>query len=678
MIRCKRTYLYLAAAVLFSACAEDEPLQVMPSGRAIGFEAGAPGQSRAAERTEPVWESFTLADEDDADNLLYCTAERSDFAPCTRAAAVGDAAEVNRIGLLAYADWFSGLLMDNDLYERSGSGIFHSSAVRYWTDDAEKKVDFYAYAPYAPRGLVLPDSKASTTLAYTVPADAAEQCDLMLAARKGLAGNYNQTVDLSFRHLLAGVKVVFPYLPAGASVQSVSFSGLRSSATLDMSAETPAWTLADQTADFTASPGDGGELTFMMLPQRAANVTLSVTLQTASGTVTHSRTLESLEWQMGKITTYRISVIDFTLDITNVPETQDAHYVICSAEVEAANLPAGRQQWTLTASASDGADVTIAAELNGYQKNGFWTDRILFQADGTTTLEDRGSARGASSLTAEGSRTVYLFLPENTGDEDRTVTLTLEIVGIDGGKSVKTFVQRCPDWSGSFGWEQDESDNPAATWGFLWERKVTYRKHNYYWNWLIYGPMAEDLRTQYNATGYAKVSNTRMFQYTTIAIDYSSLNDLSGRNLSESDGLQNTQELYRFSGGASTGNFEQAIKNLASRGENGVFDVISESGENNMTSAALGYILRKNRYNLVQIEKKDGSDVVVSESPVINVNDIVWYLPARTQFADAPAETPLSGEYWSSTPDGNETAFTNTGSRGRMETWKIRACRQHP
>lgn len=97
-----------------------------------------------------------------------------------------------------------------------------------------------------------------------------------------------------------------------------------------------------------------------------------------------------------------------------------------------------------------------------------------------------------------------------------------------------------------------------------------------------------------------------------------------------------------------------------------------------MESAALGYILKKNKYNLARIEKKDGDDVVISESPVIRTDDIVWYLPAKDQFSNGPTTLPLEGEYWSSTPEGSENAYTNKGSVGRMQKRKIRACRYTP
>ena len=123
--------------------------------------------------------------------------------------------------------------------------------------------------------------------------------------------------------------------------------------------------------------------------------------------------------------------------------------------------------------ASDGADVTMLPQLDEYQRNGFWTDRVLFQANGSTDFVDQGSARGTSTLTGTGTSDVYLFLPENVGEKERTITLVLTLDGDNVSSVEKEFKQLNPD--GDYGWEQIEND-PLATWGFLWNRKITYKK----------------------------------------------------------------------------------------------------------------------------------------------------------------------------------------------------------
>ena len=116
--------------------------------------------------------------------------------------------------------------------------------------------------------------------------------------------------------------------------------------------------------------------------------------------------------------------------------------------------------------------------------------------------------------------------------------------------------------------------------------------------------MINDLVKENQAEGYTSVSETGFLQRTIISIDYSKLNNLNSLNLTDNNGLNNTRVLFEFSGSATTGNLEQDIKNLAQRGSNGVFDITTQSGTNNMESAALGYILKKNRYNILKIEKK--------------------------------------------------------------------------
>jgi len=246
----------------------------------------------------------------------------------------------------------------------------------------------------------------------------------------------------------------------------------------------------------------------------------------------------------------------------------------------------------------------------------------------------------------------------------------MKVAGSDKVVVEKTFIQLHPDWTdGGFGWEQIEND-PEVAWGFLWNRVVTYEGRGSYWVLFYIFDMyfIDQYIARYNASAYV----TRKWLSVETTVDYRKLNNLDDLKLSSVDGLENTVKLYNFGGAATTGAIENALNSLSA------IKIKSSQGDNNMTSAALGYVLKKNKYNLLKIEKKDGSNIQIAESVLIDVDNIKWFLPAKDQLLYPPIQgDPWIGEYWSSTPDENSEdnkIFTSSGSAGRMEVRKIRAC----
>ncbi len=719
----------LAAALLLGACSDEGPLDdaIPASGGAISFgivsgegspraadasgaqSAAAPGMQPAAGLAVQPAGRFVLRSPGTADSLCVRTVV-SDYpepAAGTRAALV--AADNFYTAFHVLAHWkANGTWVDSFFYmdvDVSKSGDVWGTAADdpYYWPGAQHTLKFYAYAP-ADAPFTSKPAKPSDglRLGYTItPADADAQRDLVVAAPAETPGDHNSPQELTFNHICTAVRFV-----TGSDLQPgrftrVELKGVRNSGAYDL--ESGGWTLdATKTGDFTQAFAEGsattdgttaagtaitpaGEATFVMLPQELPEgATLTVYFQDdVTGTERSvSASIAGRVWPEGKQVTYLLSVQPgYTFELTERP-TIDAHHTIHTTTLKVTGVAAGKA-WTVTAD----NNVTIMEQdaMNGFAKLGFWTDRLIDESGA-----DLGSARGeaAFSGTGSGEFPIALFIPENAGDLQRTIQLkikfddyTEEQVAVDP----IDLTQLCPAWtSDGFGWEQIESDNPEAPWGFQWDRMVTYQKKNAWWNALIYAPMIKELVGQYNAGSYTTISRDGIYLWNpdstpgvTITIDYSSLNSLSNVTFDKKDGRQNTANLYDFSGAASTGNLEQAIKDLASRGENGVFNVIEESGTNNMTSAVLGYILRKNKYNLRRIEKTDNNgNTVVSESAVID--EIVWYLPAVDQLRTAPAEapqTPLTGPYWSSNPDGTANAFISDGSLGRMENCKFRACR---
>lgn len=694
--------LYLGAAVLLASCSDGTDLdggRLRPGEYSdkICFIASANGASRSGSAGSRCCTGAFLYDDNRTDSVyLGLTVAEQDDMPASRAAYITEADYSTlrmtcreRLGEgKGYKYYFS-----NTKFSKDAAGTWISDPI-YWWLDRNTHFSFYGYAPADAEGVkyIYDGDTWEPKLDYRVPDDVTRQSDIIYnTLTQEYIASSNEVVPLSMRHALANVSFCTGKGMAAGKITKVTLHNVITHGTLNLTDSR--WSLdASSSGDLSAvidkTMADNIDITtdadktyFMLIPGcNSDETTVEIEFTMADGeTRTLTGTLNQA-WEAGKQYRYTATINpDFTITLDS--DIQDAHYVICKAMVDAANMQPG-QQWELTATASDGADVTMLpeADLNTYQRNGFWIDEIWEQGvndEKPNKTNDR--ARGDHTLTGTGNGHVYIFLPENISNEERTITLTMKVAGGDNIITEKTIAQHCPDWNdNNLGWEVIEED-PLAQWGFLWDRIVKYQKQNIWWNALIYHPIITALVSQYNATNYTSVSAGGILGVggrTTITIDYTKLTNLSSLGLTSDNGWDNTKKLYEFSGAATTGNLEQAIKNLASRGANGVFDIISEKGENNTTSAVLRYILRKNRYKLVRISKEDNGNVVTTESPAIDASDIVWYLPAQDEFLSTPQKTPLNGDYWSSTPDGNDNAFTSSGSAGRLDWRKIRACRK--
>lgn len=642
----------------------------------------------------------------------------------TRAAPITTDGFYDRFHVLAYwkkdGNAASTFYMDDDVTAQS-SGVWSAeNGVHLWPGEGNT-LQFRAFAP-VDAGLSAPDTPENTLLKYTVPASAAEQRDVVVATTAELNGGYNAPVPLTFKHICAAVRFV-----AGSDIQvgtilGITIKGVKDSGTYDMEAEE--WTLGSSTADVslslnkvtTADTAEGDDLTgtdntLMMLPQAlddGAVVEVRFMPEGATRERVLTASVAGAEWPMGKTVTYRLSITpEYGLEFVSEPAVQDAHYAICKTLIRTTGIPDGTS-WTLEATGVDGVSVQLAGDVNDFAKQGFWTDRII--SNGTLTDE---SARGSSILTSTGNvtDTVYVFIPENTGTEDRTVTLTLNVSGGDSSTAaVQNITQRCPAWTsdGAFGWEQTDDDT-AGEYGFSWNRLVSYQ---YVYSTTMFGSttyqsyceQVVDENKTWTSAGFASV---RLFRYTLAAYRYCITLDYSQLNLtaatSETDGLENTRTLYEQSGTAATSAFETVLANIM-KTESGkesepAFRMMTESdlysgsvdtygpkGENVISSNALSQILKKNKYNLAKTVTQQGSTVYTSYAPAIEKDDIVWFLPAEGQFGNLPDAAlypncdAVDTDCWSSTAVGNSThAMLGSGvEEERMNAHKVRACRIKP
>lgn len=695
-------------------------------------ETGTSRTTRAAGGAEErTTGNFVLRGEGTADTLCmraYVTdgiegAAFGEKGAATRAAQVTAMETYGSFRVLAYWKKNDELVTSTFFMDETvnySNNVWSTEKPHYWPGSGHK-LSFYAWAPASITG---PDSPESYLLEYEVPEHVndvvdeqgnvvAGQKDVVVAVENDMAGNSYTTVQLKFDHICTAVRFVVGSEMQAGTIKSVTLKNIKYKGTYDMSAGS--WSNEDEIKDFsqelekTTAAGneagtaitDEGNGYFMMLPQELddkAEVEVTFTDAVTGNERTLSASISGQEWQKGTTVTYKLSIKpDYTVTFEPESENVDAHYVIFKTTMKVESID---KDWKLKVSADDGADVSIQFEedVNQYAKAGFWTDKVV--KNDVVTDE---SARGSSTLDGSSSSewTVYVFAPENPKDKDRIITLSLEVEG--NSVAEQTVTQKCPAWvdDQEYGWEQID-DNEKGEYGFNWNR-ITY----YTFTYDIKKPIGicsyteEEARTwinsiinQFNASSYVTIEK---YTYTVIIgnherlyikIDYSLLNNLSNAE-SLNDGLANTKALSLMAGSAVTGAFENALlsiektidgdtgkafrtKDSSAKSDQNIPDA---TGENTLTSGILNYILKKNKYNLLQIE----DDNNIGYSVIINEEDIVWYLPAYQQFISLP-EGMISSNYWSSTANSNssESYLGNANLSNRNAPYSVRAMRNKP
>lgn len=354
----------------------------------------------------------------------------------------------------------------------------------------------------------------------------------------------------------------------------------------------------------------------------------------------------------------------FQLAFTSEPAIQDAHYVIYPIHIQARNVPG--DSWTVT---SDNQDVTLRTELTTLTRRGFWIE------------EDKGETSITSE--AEGDDiTIYAFLAENAGEENRNITLTLKPTnGSDIQDRTFTFSQLCPSWNGNLGCERIEEYDEGFSgypWGFMWDKNLKIEYH-------LGGILGDDFFFKALVFGYLRLFNNDSwvqdngvlegFLDYTITFDFSKISPLEDVALDEDSGLTNTWEIYNFEGLNDASSFMQMLEERGFEPEPQL--------PSNPTYFAARACAMKNRFHK-EISSQDGQSV---EMAVLHKDDLVWYLPAQNEASDMQDDgtyTSLSGYYWTSTAiNDNQNAYkytvgSSTSSELRSNSLKVRAVRQKP
>lgn len=559
--------------------------------------------------------------------------------------------------------------MDEDA--ANNGSVWSTDQIYYWPG-ADHSFQFYAWAPTDADKLTTPSTPQSKELSYTVPANAAEQKDIVVATTTEIRGDNNNAVPLTFKHICTAVRFAVGSQMQPGQIKSVALKGVKNAGTYNMA--NGAWTLGDATADFsqtldketTGNEGNGDEITsaegtFMMLPQiLPADAMIKVVFTNASGVDrTLTASIGDTQWTMGTTVTYKLSITpEYELEFVSQPQVQDAHYVIYPITIKSDDkLPAGG--WTLTSNDQDNVTFVESGKFDGGNDvqalvdAGYWLDGY----NGTSTL----------TSTTAGEVQVYVFLTENATEADRNITLSLKPAA-QGNYEAKefSFTQYCPAWNNGIGVERiQDGDYP---WGFSWDSnmKITYNLGR------GLGPILASLYIKI-FVNYSYVTSNwgGLFTDFKVTIDFSKVGTLTTAT-DLNDGNKNTWELYSFNGLNDASAFMAQIESWGGEPD--------KTLPANPSEFAARACAMKNKYSVQTETDITGNTVYL---PVLDQANMVWYLPAQNEAANM--NDNLSGDYWTSTAitDPGTTAYKytaggSTSSENRNSAIHVRAVRQKP
>lgn len=523
--------------------------------------------------------------------------------------------------------------MNTDVTDK-GNNLWSSDRTYIWPGKAHT-LTFYAWAP-ADAGITSPSSPESTTLEYTVPTTVTDQKDVVVATTEEIAGNANTTQPLAFRHICTAVKFKVGDQMQAGTIKKITISGVHNSGAYDMASDS--WQFGSNTTAFSieqdiemtgnesGSMITDGENTFMMLPQElpaGAKVEIIFHDSQAGTDRTFSASIGGMTWPQGKTVTYTLSITpEYELEFISEPELQDAHYIIYPIHIKANDVPGG---WTITSSDPD--NVTLRTDLTILTRRGFWIE------------EDKGTA--SVSSTAQGDDiTIYAFLTENAGEENRTVTLEMRPTNLpDAAPQTFTIEQLCPSWNGNLGCERIEEYDEGFTgypWGFKWDKDlIIYYDFGWLFDNLGYKAITFFYLTFFQNNPWV-TQDISIFHYG-VRFNFGQMG-APNVALDSNNGRGNTLDLYNYNG------LNEASSMMEMFEEWGITP--DTELPTNPTIFAARTCALKNKFNK-EVTTYEGETV---ERAVLYPENLKWYLPAQNQAPQMKdANYPLSGEYWTST-----------------------------
>ena len=517
------------------------------------------------------------------------------------------------------------------------------------------------------------------------------------------------------------------------------------------SMEVPA--LAPKGTEITGNENKSMLLVMPQIPGENAKITVNYTeLLTGKTTDSNPASIAAKvvdgvtvgAWEAGKTTVYSLNIgTTFDVEIPD-PSNQDAHYILLDMPYKLNAYSEYIQSVTATAewiednsqSSKNGISLKDTLDLTPTQHQGYWTDQDwkliysvdedgnIFDENGNESIDSEGNpkipdpvlvnnnTRGGNKLPLNGLKgTIMLFIEENNGIKPRTGKLTLTATFKDNNIAPmvigeQEFIQYCPSWNGtdagSLGVERIE-DGEKHPFGFNYDRTVTYKNSgltaigHLLYGWVATWYVSESDFIKFDRQEREGFLIGKYSYIANIILDYSSLNEVESV-ADDSEGFENTNSLYEFTGGASFEDTEKSLNDLW--GFNDGVSNESKLPEDYAAYVALSCNRMRQLYKKItpigQGEPTESTTAILHEENGKNI--IEWYLPSTTEAqtlveTSAGGEnqpTPLNGEYWSSNAGSDEDlkahSYTYTNNKygsinttkDRMEKLKVRAVRKKP
>lgn len=645
-LRTIASFCLCAMLALLTSCAADiftdgPDEQIAPT-RTVAFTVG---DASGATRGVPV------------DNILQLKKFRAD-------------AYLHREGLVT--PYFTG----EEFYVATLGGVCRSDHDYLWPNEMDDSMDFVALAPYSvASGLTLSQSGDFT---YTVPDNALDQVDLMLAKASGVECPAPGTIErapvpLDFRHLLTQVRFVFGANAGNywrdLTVHSVRMENLASTGTWDAAAglwrNLDAQTHVFQIASAADGPGDGVRpygttemdvwkkgYTMFLMPQtlpEGARVAIDISYLASESTGDSSappierRTyyiyLEGKKLEPGHTVIVEINS-NFTADCTVVNED--------GTDVQLHPLPGNAQDLNLRLAWSGGGDalrILVAPQCQAY-----------------ASVKTPGQTQFAAECYA--SDIFTLHVAENTSPDDRFIRLVI-YTGHDQTATwsdhIVVLKQRGKrSGYGSFDDHPTYEDKPMP-WGFDWPGplKAVFTYSNPVSSYFEYDTYCQDTTSEWTTWDAGSVT-----------FDFDTLRSLARTPNSASDGLSNTCAINAH---CHFVNPFDAVRRFWVEAMG--YDELTVGGTTFSDATAFDAVYGAyNRSAVMEAVKLNdpGQDGGLSFSDYVPRGNVHAYLPAIEELetiAASPASPLVAGRtYWSSTVDADGEPVALTVNAGGTST----------
>ena len=225
-------------ALLFFSCNNEDFLSQTEGGEpcdyicfSIPTDEGAQTKgSIQADAKEYTSDRFVLRSADSADTLCVRTIVSEGIQGAaadqaiTRGTPVTAEAFYDNFHVLTVRDQESSFFMDEDVTNTNGSWTMDNTY--YWPGEGHS-LQFYAWAP-KDAFTQIPTSPKNLKFEYTVPEEATEQQDLVVA-NENRDGDFKQAVSLGFKHICTAVKFVVGDEMQAGTIKSVALKGVKNS-----------------------------------------------------------------------------------------------------------------------------------------------------------------------------------------------------------------------------------------------------------------------------------------------------------------------------------------------------------------------------------------------------------------------------------------------------------------